>query len=199
MKRDKIRNTEKNSSKLPQKSPKKEQKEGKSVPNAQKEAKKCSKRGPFYYRFFSTCRISASQIGYRQKCVESAFKIPDGCVEDRRGLCTIYSGLWHFSATFVVNRVEVVGKSLGKSHSYTSRICGQKFLIWVPKSSAELDCSLWYTLGTAGNFGSKRLQSSRRFSSVSLMPACCGAWNGILDDLVVWLAAAGRQPPGSPL
>jgi len=36
---------------------KKGQKEGKSGPNVQKEVKKCSKRGPFYYRFFSTCRI----------------------------------------------------------------------------------------------------------------------------------------------
>jgi len=129
---------------------------------------------------------------------ESSKKYRMRCVEDRRGLCTIYSGLWHFSATFVVHRGEVVGKSLGKSHSYTSRIWGQKVVIWVPKSKTKLTRTLWYTLGTAHDFESKRLQSSRRFSSVSLMPACCGAWNGVWPDLVLWREEAGRQPPGSP-
>lgn len=46
--------------------------------------------------------------------------------------------------------------------------CIDKFLVqvgqrWVPKSRTKLTRTLWYTLGTAHDFESKRLQSARSF------------------------------------
>jgi hypothetical protein len=48
--------------------------------------------------------------------------------------------------------------------------CIDKFLVqvgqrWVPKSRTKLTRTLWYTVGTARDFESKRPQSARSFSS----------------------------------
>ena len=69
-------------SQLVEKQAKKRAKEVKSGPKVQKEVKKRSKRGPFYYRFFSTGRIKFHFsllveyfiLRYGPKCIASAVK-----------------------------------------------------------------------------------------------------------------------------